>query len=79
MMHYLYQVKNPNLQYSIQQEGSNWNFKYRWSNISDEIEYPLMLRSGEKINPKTYWQEIKLDHQPQLDEESYLFDKELLK
>jgi hypothetical protein len=53
--------------------------RYRWSNLSDAISFPLTLKSGEKINPNSAWQEIQLDHAPELDEESYLFDKELLK
>jgi hypothetical protein len=79
MLNYLYQVKNPNLQYSVQQTGNTWTLRYRWSNLSDDINFPLSLKTGEKFKPNSTWQEIKLDHAPELDEESYLFDKELLK
>ena len=78
-MHYLYQVKNPNLQYKINQTGSSYTLRYRWSNLGDEITFPLTLKTGEKIIPKSQWQEVNLNHSPQFDEERYLFDKELLK
>jgi aminopeptidase N len=79
MLNYLYQVKNPNLQYSVQQTGNTWTLRYRWSNLNDDISFPLTLKTGEKFKPNSAWQEIKLEHAPELDEESYLFDKELLK
>ncbi len=78
-MHYLYQVKNPNLQYQVNQIGSTYTLRYRWMNLSDEITFPLTLKTGEKIIPRSQWQELNLDHSPQFDEERYLFDKELLK
>ena len=52
--------------------------KFRWTNLKDEINFPITLKSGTKITPKSIWQEIELNQEPIVDKEHYLISVEKL-
>jgi len=78
MNYYLFQTDIPKLEFSCEQKEHKWRMKYRWANLKDNINFPIALKSGISITPKSTWQEIELDQEPGIDQEHYLISFEKL-
>jgi aminopeptidase N len=76
MNFYLYQTDLPKLAYKSEQKEGKWIFKYRWMNINDAINFPIVLKNQKQITPKSNWQEIEFDQEPKIDVEHYLISVE---
>ena len=76
MNFYLFQTDLPKLAYISEQKDGKWIFKYRWTNINDAINFPIVLKNQKQITPKSNWQEIEFDQEPKIDVEHYLISVE---
>ncbi|MHA8066560.1 M1 family metallopeptidase [Aquirufa sp. ROCK2-A2] len=76
MNFYLFRTDLPQLEYKSEQKEGKWTLQYRWANLDDSINFPIILKNQKQITPKSSWQEIIMDQEPKIDVEHYLINVE---